>query len=309
MRRRIFPFLLATFFVALTLIYFFAPGLVVQAAMVVERGGLHEKSIQIGDHTIRYLRGGKANAPIAVFVHGLGADKDNWTRMVRTFTDDLDIIALDLPGFGESTRLPDASYDIASQVDRLDAFIRALAIEKHHLAGNSMGGWISGAYAARFPERVLSVAFLANAGVTPPTESEVRKRMRAGENPLAPKTREGYEQLMDLLFVERPVAPGPVLDWFANRAIENADHTAKVWRDIQAHPLPLEAELAKLAKVPVLVLWGDTDKILDPSSVEVMRAGLPHAKVIVMPRTGHVPMIERPKEVARHYREFLGLPN
>jgi pimeloyl-ACP methyl ester carboxylesterase len=55
----------------------------------------------------------------------------------------------------------------------------------------------------------------------------------------------------------------------------------------------------------VLILWGEYDRVLDVSSVDVMRPLLPQAKVVVMKDTGHLPMIERPAETAAHYLGFL----
>ena len=56
---------------------------------------------------------------------------------------------------------------------------------------------------------------------------------------------------------------------------------------------------------PTLVLWGDTDRVIDVSSTGVFEAGISDCSVVVMPQTGHVPMIERPEATAEHYLAFL----
>jgi len=58
-------------------------------------------------------------------------------------------------------------------------------------------------------------------------------------------------------------------------------------------------------KQPVLIVWGDSDRILHISSIDVMRPLLPQAKVIIMDDTGHIPMIERPSETAEHFLSFI----
>jgi len=55
----------------------------------------------------------------------------------------------------------------------------------------------------------------------------------------------------------------------------------------------------------VLILWGEYDRILDVSSVNVMRTLLPRAEVVIMKDTGHLPMLERPAETATHYLGFV----
>ena len=57
--------------------------------------------------------------------------------------------------------------------------------------------------------------------------------------------------------------------------------------------------------MPVLIVWGEYDRFLDISSVDVMRPLLPQAEVIIMNDTGHIPMLERPSETAAHYLGFL----
>ena len=57
--------------------------------------------------------------------------------------------------------------------------------------------------------------------------------------------------------------------------------------------------------LPALVIWGRQDRVLDVSSVEVMRPMLPHASVTIMEQTGHLPMLERPAASAKCYHQFL----
>ncbi len=67
---------------------------------------------------------------------------------------------------------------------------------------------------------------------------------------------------------------------------------------------PLEALLADIRQ-PVLILWGENDRIIDKSSIDVMRPLLPDAEIVIMKDTGHVPMLERPEESSRHYLDFV----
>src|SRR5690606_39235182 len=136
-----------------------------------------------------------------------GANRDNWLRFARRFSTDYRVVALDLPGFGESSK-PDASYDVASQVERLRAFVQALQLERPHLIGNSMGGHIAALYAARYPTEVRSLALLDNAGVTSPRQSEMFAMLERGEpNPLVVRKAEDFDTLMDFVFVSPPPLP------------------------------------------------------------------------------------------------------
>ncbi len=137
------------------ILYVAAPKLIVKRLIGLQRKAakLTVKSAVVGDHTIVYSEGGTGET--IIMVHGFGGNKDNWLRFAKFFTPQYHVIIPDLPGYGESTRLEDARYNIMAQVERLNAFFKGLGISQFHMVGNSMGGNISGNYAAKYPERWL----------------------------------------------------------------------------------------------------------------------------------------------------------
>ena len=290
---------------AATGVYLFAPGVVLGMARDAERGaaGLVEHVIEVGDHTITYVDGGAGET--LLLVHGFSADLDHWTRMAAHLTDHYRVVALDLPGFGRSTRSPDASYSTVTQVERLDAFTRAIGLERHHVAGNSMGGSIAAVYAATHPDRVASVGLFANGGIQSPRPSELDERRARGEEPLLMSSREDFDEVMRFVFEEVPPVPGTIQDYLAERAVENRDHNERISNELKAEAIDVASYLPRIT-APTLVLWGDRDRLLDVSAVDVMKPLLPGGTFVILEGVGHIPMVERPEETARHYREFLG---
>jgi abhydrolase domain-containing protein 6 len=138
-------------------LYFVLPGLLVGWARDKERkaAGLTEKNLTIGEFKIAYLEGGQGT-PI-LMVHGFAANKDNWTRFCKIITPAYHAVALDLPGFGNSTYVENASYGMVDQAKRLDKFVNAAGLKKFHIVGNSMGGHISARYAIMFSEKVMTL--------------------------------------------------------------------------------------------------------------------------------------------------------
>jgi pimeloyl-ACP methyl ester carboxylesterase len=212
---------------------------------------------------------------------------------------------VDLPGFGESTKQEEASYTIAAQVERLDRIARALSLESFHVAGNSMGGNISGKYALLFPEKVLTLGLFNTAGVPQcPEKSDLARLMEKGENPLLGETPEDFEKMIAFAFVKPPWFPGPVKKMMADRWAESRSFNEKVFREIIAEASSLEPDLSKIW-TRTLILWGDQDRLLHVSCADVLDKGLPSSTKVIMKDCGHVPMMERPKETARHYLDFL----
>lgn len=272
--------------------------------VALQQADLSTKRVTVGDLSIHYYQGGPSDGETILMVHGFGASKDNWLRFARYFTEDYQVIALDLPGFGDSSK-PYASYDVGTQVERLAAFTQALQIKKLHLIGSSMGGHISALYAARYPEQILSVALLGNAGVDSPQKSELIERLERGEpNPLIVKTPQQFEQLLEFIFVEVPSMPERLKQALADRSVANSTHNERVFAQLVSRYIPLEPVLPKI-QAPTLLLWGAQDRVLHVSSIEVMQPLLQHPSVVIMQDCGHAPMLERPKETAEHYQAFL----
>lgn len=270
-----------------------------------QMAGLSSRQVQVGEFDIHYYEGGPADAETVVLVHGFGADKDNWLRFSRLLTDQYHVIALDLPGFGESSKLPDADYAVGAQAERLAAFIQQLGLRKPNLVGNSMGGHIAAVYAARYPDRLRSLALFANAGITSPKPSELMQMLQRGEpNPLVVTSTADFDRLMSFVFVEQPEVPAPLKQHFAERAIANHAFNEKIFKQLMDNYIALEPELAKI-QVPTLLLWGDQDRLLDVSSIEVMQPLLKQPSVVVLQNCGHAPMIERAEETAAGYEAFL----
>jgi pimeloyl-ACP methyl ester carboxylesterase len=88
-----------------------------------------------------------------------------------------------------------------------------------------------------------------------------------------------------------------VKPYFVQQAIDNAPFAAKIRADLAAKPQPMTERIAHIAP-DTLVVWGDTDKILDVSAADVWRARLTRGTVVIMSATGHAPMLERPRESA-----------
>ena len=285
---------------------YFSPSLLMASMRLVEQqmAGLSSRQIEVDGLSIHYYQGGPSTGETLLMIHGFGANRDNWLRFSRAFTSRYQVIALDLPGFGESDK-PDARYDVATQTERLHAFIQALKIDKPHLIGNSMGGHIAALYAARYPQQLRSVALLDNAGVMSPQKSEMFSMIERGEpNPLVVRKAEDFDKLMKFVFVNPPPLPDSLKRHFAEQSMANQNHYDKIFSQLRDHYVPLEPELPKI-QAPTLLLWGEQDRVLDVSSIEVMKPLLAKPSVVIMKDCGHAPMLERPEETAQHYQNFL----
>lgn len=282
------------------------PGVILGGAKKLLRwhSGLTRHTAQVDDHRWVYLEGGTGEA--VLFVHGFGMEKDGWGLFLKPFSKSYRLIVPDLPGFGENSRVESSDYGVPSQVKRLNRFVETIGVNRFHLVGSSMGGYIAGFYASEYPEKVKSLALFNPAGVNSPVPSDMwRRYAERGEMALLYKRKEGFEDLLSLLFYRVPPVPGPFKNYFAELGASNYVFYEKVLRDLErGGPDQLEARLPRV-EARSLVLWGANDRILHVSGAERFRGGLKNVKVVILDQCGHVPFFEKKKETTKAYQNFL----
>lgn len=264
--------------------------------------GLERKEIQVDGDRIAYLEGGQGET--VLLLHGYGADKDNWVAFAKLLTPHYHVVIPDLAGFGESTRKWGENYNIENQAKRIDGFADALRLKKLNVAGNSMGGAIAAVYAARFPQKVSTLALLDTYGLRTAKWTHFQSEMQNGRNLLLISSPGDFDNLLPYLFVTPPPIPAPAKLVMVDRMMAEKKFNEKIGWDLFHESLSLESFLPMI-QAPVLIIWGDHDRILDVSAVPILEKGLAHHQTLVMKDTGHLPMLEKPGETAAAYISFL----
>ena len=266
------------------------------------RSGLSTQQRTIDGVDYAYLEGGKGET--LVLIHGIGADKDNFTRTARWLTAHFHVIVPDLPGFGESTRLPEsAGYTPQQQMQRLRGFVRSFTDLPVHLGGSSMGGWISLEYAACHPEEVASLWLLAPGGVGGAANSEMLELYeQTGRSVLFVDRAEDYGQILDIVFARRPYLPKMLRQMLGERAAVDHELHQAAFKAIHGSAR-LEDRVAGLA-TPARIVWGEQDRVLDVSGAAILHGLLPNSELKLLHGVGHLPMAERPRLAASDYLKF-----
>jgi abhydrolase domain-containing protein 6 len=151
--------------------------------------------------------------PVVVFLHGFSSVKESMLRLATPLKKTFRILIPDLPGHGHTTGTtsPLTSFRAVEQATRLNHFLQATLHDRQikiHLIGCSMGGLITGVYAATFPARVASVTLICPAGITMPQKSELYHIYETtGENYMRANTVEEFERLARFLFHRKPKMP------------------------------------------------------------------------------------------------------
>lgn len=265
---------------------------------------LHKIVVPIAEMTVSTWQGGPYEASSSVLMlHGYSADKNIWLRFARHFVGTYRVIIPDIAGHGETGFKEGGGYDIPLQCKRMIQLLDVCGVEKVHVIGNSMGGYMAAWLAATYPDRIASVALIDPAGVTAPEASDLERHLAKGHNPFLINSREEFRRFYAMTMAEPPWVPGVVLDAIALRYEQSRDELEEIFRDFRASP-PMEPRLADI-KCPALLLWGRKDRLIDVSSVAVWSKGIENLRVEIWEGVGHMPMVEAPSGSARLYREFL----
>lgn len=295
--------------IALVLMYFVFPGRLVASGrwLLRKRGGTVQKSVIVEGRAWPYLEGGDPAKPTLLLVHGFSGDKDNWSFLAPYLTRDYHIIAPDLPGFGENERNPDLAYDITAQTARLKAFVDALRLDRPHVAGNSMGGWIALRYALDYPGALASLILLNNAGINGEHESDLQKQAaNLDYNPLVLANLEDADRLVAMVVHKPPHIPSRLKPVIYADGLKYRDQLDAIFWVIanEGRDHPLNDRLGDV-KAPTLILWGRHDRLLDVSCVPVLEFGIAGSRSHIFEHVGHVPMVEDPKATADVMKGFL----
>lgn len=303
------PFPLPVVFVLLTVLLTSACSRqgIYETAMSMERSmaGLEKDSITVGDLDITYLRNAEPNAGDSiVLIHGFGANKDNWTRMAGELTDDFNVYAIDLPGHGESSKPLDLGYRLEEQREHLARILAQMEIGEMHMMGNSMGGGITALYAAAYPEQIKTAVLFDPAGILE-YENEMIDMVLAGDNPLIPTKPGDFKRLMDFAMEKKPFIPWPIPGVMEEQALANREINEVIFAAImEAGFKPDFRNTVSGITVPVLIVWGKEDRVLDYRNGEVFKAAIPGAQLTLLEGIGHAPMIEAPEDSASLFLEF-----
>lgn len=273
--------------------------------------GLTSSTVAVGDQSWPVLeRASDGTAPALpplLLLHGFGTSKEAMT-LVAAMRPEQRVIAPDLPGFGDHP-LPDGVMPNADwYVAQIDALRAAMGIERMDLGGTSMGGALATAYAIAHPERVDRLVLLAPAGVDPPVRNDFMKRSDTGANPLDIQSRDDLIRIMGLVFQRPPAVPEPMVTAMVERAQRLRPGTLRIVAALRPFlERGLDGRLGGV-RAPTLVLYGNEDRVTDPSMARVFGDGIRLSTVVLVPDAGHVLFSDAPGAVRQAMQSFLDAP-
>ena len=271
-----------------------------------------DRYIQVGNLKTRYWAIGDKGT-VVILIHGLGVSADIWIHNVEPLAKRHRVYVPDLIGFGRSDK-PGPSFAPLDYTRFLDDFMNILNVERASLVGQSLGGGIALHYALQFPQKVSKLVLVGSAGLG----KEVIWTLRLMSLPLVGElfsypSRKGVELAFKLAVRNRALITKDFVELYFNLFSQPGFRKffLRILRLIvnirgarEETLVPIMNNLHKIPQ-PVLIIWGDKDRVLPLKHSYLAKERLPKAKLKIMEGCGHIPFFERSDEFNRLVLEFL----
>jgi pimeloyl-ACP methyl ester carboxylesterase/CheY-like chemotaxis protein len=277
-----------------------------------------ERVYVVNEQPLHVCELGAPQRRLALMIHGWSSSWYALSPLLGTVGERYRYVAVDLPGYGESPRLPERAT-IAGYADLLAEFIRQNSDEPAYLIGHSMGGMISLTMALRHPDVVDRIVLLCptvsgklsfwiNTFISPITMLERYSFADRAVSALEPYMMSVTDRLMrPASFAERTTIAEH--DYVRLRADARRPGQGRVRAECYwaMRANDLRGKLAQVT-VPSLVIWGMEDNTVPLRDASVISDELPGAELRVLPKAGHWPQFETPEITLRYVRSFLSTP-
>jgi pimeloyl-ACP methyl ester carboxylesterase len=274
------------------------------------------EKISIKSEELAYIEVGEGSQTL-IFVHGLSSNLEAWNKNIDTLKKKFKCIAIDLPGYGKSSKNKIA-YSLSDYAGFINEFITEKKLNNVVLVGHSMGGQIVLHTVLKYPEQFEKLILFAPAGIETFTEQEATI-MKASYTPEMVQSASD-EQIRKNIEMNFHVLPNDAEFMIEDRiAIKNAidfeAYSKIVVNNIHAMlNEPVLEDLNKI-KIPVLMIFGKNDMLIPNkyfhptqninSLVETAKATIPNLKVEIIDEAGHFVNFEKADEVNLKITCFL----
>ncbi|MBR7675892.1 3-oxoadipate enol-lactonase, partial [Streptomyces daliensis] len=249
-------------------------------------------------NTLQYRMDGPEGAPALVLGPSLGTTWHMWDRQIPELTRNWRVLRFDLPGHGGSPAY--GADSVAALADRLLATLDSLGIERFGYAGCSIGGAIGIQLALTARQRVSSLALVSSSPRFGTPDSWRQRGVVVRTNGLDPVARSTPEKWFTAGFA---AAQPAIVEW-AVQMVRTTDPGCYISACEAMAAFDARQDLNRIG-VPALVVTGAEDESTPPADARALVAGIPDARLAIVPGASHLTPVEQPGAVTelliRHF--------
>jgi abhydrolase domain-containing protein 6 len=252
-----------------------------------------------------------------IFIHGFADRKEGFLQASLQLYRDFNIVLVDLPGFGEATKIPSLNYNFAFYAEWLKIFLESYTEKPVTLLGNSLGGaivlnFLSEGFA---PKNVDNFILINSAGLyLEETDTDINHSFLEGQNIFSIQNKSDFYRLIKTIFYKPPFIPPLISDYLCQTFIEQNEWHEKILSDVlQLRQGLSKEEMVKQAlnekiiniRLPCLILWGEEDRFFPLQHAYTFHRLLKNASLATIKKCGHCPQTEKTQAFADKIKRYL----
>ena len=256
---------------------------------------------EVGGFRVRYADRGFGDS-VVLLLHGFGGDLDNWMFNLDSLAEKHRVLALDLPGHGQSVKT-NVDPSLSGMATFVRKFLDGLSVSSVHVVGHSMGGAIAMQLASDSPETVKSLGLICSAGLGPDINSDYLRGF------VEAQSQQELKLVLQQLFADESLVNLQLVNDLLNyKRIDGVEATLNALSEtlISAGEQTFLTDNIVASGIPVLVIWGKQDRIIPVSHAQnYSAAGGSCVEVEIFDSAGHMVQMEKAYEVNRSLLNFL----
>ena len=281
-----------------------------RAVLEGKYGGPPSQFLTLPEGTRAHVRDrGPRDGLALVLIHGSNASLYTWEPWAKRLSDRFRVITLDLPGHGLTGAVPNRDYTQEGMVKFIDEVAGILGLHRFVIGGNSMGGRASLLFTIKHPERVTHLVLVDSGGLPTKQVESTPLAYRLMGIPIANRLllhitpRSLVVDGLNSAIVHKDIITDEMIDRYWDFIRMDGTREATIIRS-RIRDKRIRDDIPNL-KTPTLILWGEEDRTIPVEAAYAFHAAIAGSKLIVYPKTGHIPQEELADESAADVRAFL----
>ena len=267
------------------------------------------KFINIQGVNVHYRDEGNRNdsTPL-VLIHGTSSSLHTWDSIVPALVGKKRIIRLDLPAFGLTGPHPKRDYSIDFYNQFIDSFLNAIGVQEYVIAGNSLGGSIAWNQALAYPDKVKQL-ILINSGGYPKKNEKGNIGFKLASIPVVGDVlvkftpRALIRKSIEDVYSDKAKVNEVMVQRYFDLLLREGNRNATL--DIFKQRKFGSSEKIKNIQTSTLIIWGEDDQLIDVSNAYLFEKDIRNSQLVIIPKTGHVPMEENPLAFLAAFNKFI----
>ncbi len=275
---------------------------------LIEKYGYdNSQFLELDGMNVHYRINGDTGETV-VLLHGTAASLHTWEGWINELSKQYRVVSFDMPGFGFTGPEPNGVYTRERYQKFIEDVLVKLNVDTCYMAGNSFGGYMAWSYAVNHPDKVKKLAILDASGYPrgdqpTPISFKLQKMdwLRPVITHITPSSL--VRKSVEVVYYDDSKITDELVQRYFDILLREGNRGGLMGK-MQQITYDYSDEI-KLVKCPTLIMWGDSDCLVNVEAAPRFHADIPNSELLIYEKMGHVPMEEIPEKSVKDFMAFL----